>query len=94
MPCALCLEQRIPYYIGVPLAFVSLVAALTKAPAWANRVTLALAGVVFLYGLYLGTYHAGAEWGWWPGPPDCGGTGLQSGSITDLANALKGVQAA
>jgi disulfide bond formation protein DsbB len=23
------------------------------------------------YGLYLGVYHSGVEWGWWPGPTDC-----------------------
>ncbi|CAN5168553.1 disulfide bond formation protein B [soil metagenome] len=92
VPCALCLQERLPYYIGVPLALVSLVAALARAPAWVSRVTLALAGIVFLYGLYLGTYHAGAEWSWWPGPSDCGGTGLQSGSTGDLLNALKGIR--
>ncbi|MCK9551353.1 disulfide bond formation protein B, partial [Aquamicrobium sp.] len=22
-------------------------------------------------GFFLGGYHAGVEWGWWPGPSDC-----------------------
>lgn len=92
VPCALCLQERIPYYVGVPLALIALAAPLLRAPAWVGRVALALAGVVFLYGLYLGTYHAGAEWSWWAGPSDCGGTGLQSGSTTDLLNALKGIR--
>jgi disulfide bond formation protein DsbB len=25
-----------------------------------------------VYGLYLGVFHSGVEWGWWAGPADCG----------------------
>ena len=93
VPCKLCLEERIPYYVGLPLAAVALVAALVNGPNWLRRTALALAGLVFLYGLYLGTYHAGAEWGWWPGPSDCGaGGGLPTGSTGDLLNSLKGIR--
>ena len=71
IPCALCLQQRVPYYVGAP---VMLAAALL---ALAGRRGLALAGIVaggllMAYAAYLGVYHAGAEWGFWPGPTDCG----------------------
>ena len=31
-PCPMCLEQRMPYYVGIPLAFVVALAAFRKAP--------------------------------------------------------------
>ena len=31
-PCPMCLEQRVPYYIGIPLALVVAVAAWRRAP--------------------------------------------------------------
>jgi disulfide bond formation protein DsbB len=71
VPCKLCLQQRIPYYIGLPLLLVAAVLA-RPAPRLA-RLAAGLAGIVFLVGAGIGGYQAGAEWGWWPGPSDCGG---------------------
>ena len=71
IPCKLCYEQRIPYYIGVPVMVLALLASVLKLPAWVSRVLLAIGGLLMLYGLYLGVYHSGVEWGWWPGPTDC-----------------------
>ena len=72
-PCPLCLEQRVPYYIGVPLALAVAFAAWRGAP----RVLvvgglLALAGLM-LWGVYLGALHAGIEWKFWVGPQECSG---------------------
>jgi disulfide bond formation protein DsbB len=93
VPCALCLTERIPYYVGLPIAFVALTSALANAPAWLVRLALALTAIVFLYGVYLGTYHAGAEYGWWPGPSDCGAGGAgQTTTSDDLLNQLKGIR--
>jgi disulfide bond formation protein DsbB len=33
VPCKLCLEERIPYYVGVPVALVALAAAFAAARA-------------------------------------------------------------
>ena len=71
IPCKLCYEQRTPYYIGVPLMLLAALAASARFPAWIARALLAVGGLLMLYGLYLGVYHAGVEWAWWPGPPDC-----------------------
>jgi disulfide bond formation protein DsbB len=71
IPCKLCYEQRIPYYVGIPLMLVALLASLMRLPAWVSRGLLAIGGLLMLYGLYLGVYHSGVEWGWWPGPTDC-----------------------
>ena len=71
IPCKLCYEQRIPYYVGVPLMVLALLASAARLPAWMSRCLLAAGGLLMLYGLYLGVYHSGVEWGWWPGPTDC-----------------------
>jgi disulfide bond formation protein DsbB len=74
-PCKLCLEQRVPYYVGLPVALAALLAALAGAKPTVPRMLLIVAGLIFAFNVYLGGYHAGAEWGWWAGPADCGDTG-------------------
>jgi disulfide bond formation protein DsbB len=71
IPCKLCLGQRMPYYVGVPLMALALLSATLKAPAIVTRGLLAAGGLLMLYGAYLGGFHSGVEWGWWPGPSDC-----------------------
>jgi disulfide bond formation protein DsbB len=67
-PCPLCLEQRWPYYIGVPAA---LALAFIPLPRWALIGGLLGLAALFAFGLYLGIYQAGAEWRFWLGPSDC-----------------------
>lgn len=88
VPCALCLEQRTPYYIGLPLALVALVLSLSGRTRMA---VLALAGVAaaFAYGSGLGVYQAGAEWQFWAGPTDCGGGSAGPASAADMLSALQ-----
>src|SRR5262245_54121443 len=70
-PCPLCLEQRIPYYVAVPLAVLTAVAAGRGAPRAVLAGGLSMLALVMLWGAYLGAYHAGVEWKWWAGPLDC-----------------------
>ncbi|WP_230532815.1 disulfide bond formation protein B [Microvirga roseola] len=85
VPCKLCLTQRNPYYIAVPLG---LVAALMP-PRWA-RAGLWLLAVIFLVSAGLGAYHSGVEWGFWAGPSDCGGgSGASPGNVGDFLNQLQ-----
>ena len=83
VPCKLCLEERMPYYVGLPLALLTVIVVLLRAPAWLVRALLAVTALVFLYDLYLGGYHAGAEWGFWPGPSDCGQSAAGQATTTD-----------
>jgi len=84
-PCKLCLTERLPYYAAVPLGLIALFV-----PERLARVALGLAALGLLYGAGVGVYHAGAEWGFWPGPSDCGGgTGANPGQIGDFLNALQ-----
>ncbi|MFI0845200.1 disulfide bond formation protein B [Mesorhizobium sp. IMUNJ 23232] len=72
IPCKLCYEQRIPYYVGAPLMLVAFLATLMRLPPIVTRGLLVVGGLLMVYGLYLGVYHSGVEWGFWPGPTDCG----------------------
>lgn len=81
IPCALCLTQRIPYYVAIPLALVAAIAAAGRAQGAIVRLLLLAIGCVMLWSLGLGVYHAGVEWAFWPGPAECagGGSGLSLG---------------
>lgn len=72
IPCKLCLEQRIPYYAGVPVMALAVLSSTLHWPAWVTRGLLLVGGLLMAWGLVMGVRHAGVEWGWWPGPTDCG----------------------
>jgi disulfide bond formation protein DsbB len=77
-PCPLCLEERLPYHVVIPLSLLMAIAALARAPRTLLAVGFTAIMVAMLCGAALGTYHAGVEWHLWAGPTDC------SGPITDL----------
>jgi len=72
-PCPLCLQQRIPYYVAIPLAVVVALAAWRRAPRGLIIAGLGVIVVATLINAGLGVYHSGIEWKWWPGPQDCSG---------------------
>lgn len=90
IPCKLCLQQRIPYYIAIPLAIFALVALARGAPAKLAQLALFLLALIFITSAVLGVYHAGVEWNLWLGPPDCGGA-IASGpaNVGDLLGAIQ-----
>ncbi|MGB9365194.1 MAG: disulfide bond formation protein B [Xanthobacteraceae bacterium] len=89
-PCPLCLEQRVPYYIGIPLALVVAFAVWRGAPrALIVGGLVALAGLM-LWGAYLGVFHAGIEWKLWPGPAECSGAATL-GPAGGLLNRLQNI---
>jgi disulfide bond formation protein DsbB len=88
VPCKLCLEQRIPYYIGLPMALVALGALVSGRKGIASILLLAVAAV-FAYGAGLGIYQAGAEWQFWDGPNDCGGGTAAPASAANMLQALQ-----
>ena len=77
-PCPLCLEERIPYHIVIPLSLLVTVAALVRAPRMLIMVGLLAIVAAMLCSAALGIYHAGIEWRFWPGPAEC------SGGMTDF----------
>ena len=92
IPCALCLTERIPYYVGLPLALLALLVMLRGTPAQGRLVVTVLllaVAAVFAWGAGIGAYQAGAEWGFWAGPADCGGGGGMPDSAANMLNALR-----
>jgi disulfide bond formation protein DsbB len=84
-PCKLCLAQRNPYYLAIPLAL-----AVAILPPRLGRIGLWLLALVFIVSAGMGAYHAGAEWGTWAGPSDCGATSASSaGNVGDFLNQLQ-----
>lgn len=74
VPCELCLEQRLAYYWGLPILAAVLVL-WNRLPITVWYVVMAVVAAIFAWGTYMGVYHAGVEWGFWPGPTACTGTG-------------------
>jgi|tagenome__1003787_1003787.scaffolds.fasta_scaffold20967202_3 disulfide bond formation protein DsbB len=89
LPCELCLQQRIPYYVTIPLAVVVAAGALKGWPRPWLTLGLAVIALTMLVGAGLGVYHSGAEWKWWAGPTACGGTLGDLGSAGDLLSRVQ-----
>ena len=87
MPCALCLKQRVAFYVAVPLLALAYFYA-PRAPL-AMRGLLTTIGIIFLANASLGFYHAGIEYGWWLGPASCGGGATQALDTGALFEALQ-----
>ena len=49
IPCKLCLAQRMPYYIGVPVMALALLSSTLRWPAWLTRVLLLAGGLLMAY---------------------------------------------
>lgn len=88
-PCDLCLQQRWAYYIGAPLAFVAAltIAARPRLGGW----LLAGVALIFAASAVFGAWHAGVEWGFWPGPGGC--TGAASQKAADMDDFLRQIEA-
>lgn len=91
-PCALCLEQRLPYYWGIPFMALAVVSALAGWKRCLTRGMLAIGFFCLVATAVLGVYHSGVEWGFFPGPAACGAgfeaTSSNAGNLLDsLADA-------
>jgi disulfide bond formation protein DsbB len=89
-PCPMCLEQRWPYYIGVPLAVVVALAAQRKAPRMIIVVGLVALVGLMVWSAYMGAFHAGVEWKLWAGPAECSGA-APLGGPGSLLNRLQNI---
>jgi disulfide bond formation protein DsbB len=91
-PCPLCLEQRIAYYVAIPLALVVAFAAARGAAPALVTAGLVLIALAMLVNAGLGVYHSGIEWKLWPGPADCSAPVTNLGRASDLMKQLQNVQ--
>jgi protein dithiol:quinone oxidoreductase len=65
-PCKMCIWQRWPHGVAVTLAVAAFF--YPRAPLIAGGALAALTTAA------IGVYHAGVEYGWWPGPASCTGS--------------------
>lgn len=87
VPCALCLEQRNPYYLAIPFLAFGLVSAMLKWSVCISRSMLAIGGLALIATAAIGVYHSGVEWGIFAAPQSCG-AGL-TGDAGDAGNLLE-----
>ena len=73
LPCALCYQQRWPYYATILIALALVAMARGANQAVILRWGLLLLAVIMAVSVGLGVHHAGVEWGWWAGPTSCAG---------------------
>ena len=90
VPCELCLEQRVAYYWGLPV-LAAILLLWNRLPLTVWYVAMATAAAIFAWGTYMGGFHAGVEWGFWPGPTACTGLGSTDLSFGDLGGEIEAV---
>ena len=90
MPCPLCLHQRAPYYIGLPLAIG--VAYLARRDFPRNVVKCVELTLLFLlaWSLFLGLQHSGVELKLWSAPASCASGDHPILDVKDLRATVKG----
>ena len=91
-PCPLCLEQRYAYYLALPLAAILAYFAAHRA---SRKLLMAGFGLLLFAAIanaWLGGYHAGVEWQFWPGPSDCSGPLMDFGKAGNLLEQLDKVK--
>ncbi|MDF3349259.1 disulfide bond formation protein B [Sulfitobacter sp. KE34] len=72
-PCQMCLWQRWPHAAAVLIGAIVLLGG-PRVLAWLGAMAAAVTALI-------GIFHAGVEWGWWPGPSSCTGGGMDLGSL-------------
>jgi disulfide bond formation protein DsbB len=80
-PCEMCWWQRYPHFAALIL---SVLAFATKGSV--RTAFVALAALSLLASGLIGGFHAGVEYGWWPGLSSC--TSAVSGTGEDLLKSI------
>ena len=91
-PCPLCYEQRIAFYVSVPLAVMIMLGLSVGSSPKVMLLALGAIAIAMAYNAGLGVYHSGIEWGWWKGPPDCSGSAVNFGPAGNLLNQLQNIR--
>ncbi len=90
-PCELCLKERIPYYVAIPFAGLAVLFA-ARGPKCLLRAAFMALALIFAGSAIFGAYHAGIEWGFWPGPQYCSGPLDHARSAAEFLNQLQSVE--
>lgn len=87
-PCTLCLKAREVYWVALTVGAIGFAGQMLLKDDRVRRLASLLLAVIFLGGVVLAIYHAGAEWKFWPGPKTCASGAIQS--LTTLDAVMKG----
>jgi disulfide bond formation protein DsbB len=90
-PCELCLKERMPYYAAIPVASLAVLFAARSSKASLRAAFVAIA-LIFAASAIFGAYHAGIEWGFWPGPAECSGPLGHARSTAEFLKQLQSVK--
>ncbi|MDQ6869757.1 MAG: disulfide bond formation protein B [Pseudomonadota bacterium] len=90
-PCELCLKERIPYYAAIPFAGLAVLFA-ARGPRSLLHAVLCIVALIFAASAIFGAYHAGVEWGFWPGPLECSGPLDRAASADDFLKQLQNLK--
>lgn len=88
-PCPLCLEQRMAFYVCIPLAALLWLGANYGASKKVLVLGLVVIAGFMLWNTGLAAFHAGVEWKFWQGPTDCSGPIDKIGSVNNMLNQLQ-----
>jgi Disulfide bond formation protein DsbB len=86
LPCDLCLKERVPYYVAIPVALLT---ACLPNRSTTVRIGLFFLALIFLASAGLAAYHAGVEWKFWAGPTGCSGEIATTSSAMDLLSQIE-----
>lgn len=87
-PCTLCLKAREVYWVALTVGLIGFGAGLVLKDDRIRRLASLLLAAIFLFGVGVAIYHAGAEWKFWPGPKTCASGAIPQ--LTSLDAVLKG----
>ena len=88
-PCPLCLDQRVPYYLSIPLAVMVLMGVSVGSSRKVLMTALIAIAAMMIWNAGLGAYHSGIEWKWWEGPKECAGSATSFGPAGGLLKQMQ-----
>lgn len=90
-PCTLCLKAREIYWVALAVGLTAFIARRFITDDRVRRFGDLLLAAIFLAGVGVAIYHAGAEWKFWPGPQTCaaGGAGVNLDSLDAILKGEK-----
>jgi len=87
-PCLLCLRQREIHWAAIGVALIGLAANRFWPDERIVNATNALLAAIFLTSVAVAGYHAGVEYGFWPGPAACSAGAAAGLTGADILAAL------
>lgn len=88
-PCELCLDQREAHWAAAAAGGLTLIVARIGTGQRTLASALGALTLLYIFSAGLAGYHAGVEWGFWPGPATCSSAGPSSlASSADLLASL------